>query len=139
MNQANYKNVSVGDKLPSLTTGAISRTTLALYAGASGDHHPMHIDSDYAKAAGAGDVFAHGMLVMAYLGRFLTDWVPQQQIRDFTVKFGAITHLQDAITCTGTVTEKLEVNGEQLIRVEIKAANQSGEPKLVGDALIALA
>lgn len=138
MNTPSYDTIAVGDTLPSLTTDAISRYTLALYAGASGDHHPLHIDSDYAKASGVDDVFAHGMLVMAYLGRFLTDWGPQQQLRDWTVRFGAITHLQDEITCTGKVIEKLEQDGERLVRVEIQAANQNGEAKLVGDALIAL-
>ena len=46
----------------------ISRTTLALFAGASGDHHPVHIDLDHARSTGNQDVFAHGMLTMAYLG-----------------------------------------------------------------------
>ena len=64
--------VSVGQELPPLKLPPITRTTLALFAGASGDHNPVHIDIDFARAAGMPDVFAHGMLSMAYLGRFLT-------------------------------------------------------------------
>ena len=45
---------------------------LALFAGASGDHNPIHIDIDFARKAGMPDVFAHGMLSMAWLGRLLT-------------------------------------------------------------------
>ncbi len=45
----------------------IRRRTLALYAGASGDHNPVHIDTDECHAVGIPDVFAHGMLSMAYL------------------------------------------------------------------------
>ena len=41
------------------------RATLALFAGASGDHNPIHIDLDVARSAGLDDVFAHGMLSMA--------------------------------------------------------------------------
>ena len=37
-----------GDAIPQLQLPAISRTTLALYAGASGDHNPNHIDIDFA-------------------------------------------------------------------------------------------
>jgi acyl dehydratase len=55
----------------------VSRLGLALYCGASGDHNPIHVDIDFAKAAGMPDVFAHGMLSMAWLGRLLTNWVPQ--------------------------------------------------------------
>ncbi len=40
----------------------VDRTTLALFAGASGDHNPIHIDIDFARRAGMPDVFAHGML-----------------------------------------------------------------------------
>ena len=55
------------------------RLTLALYCGASGDHNPLHVDIDFARAAGLDDVIAHGMLAMAYLGRFLTDSLPTSQ------------------------------------------------------------
>ena len=57
-----YDAVSVGDVLPPLSLPPVTRATLALYAGASGDHNPIHIDVDFARAAGMPDVFAHGML-----------------------------------------------------------------------------
>ena len=131
--------VQIGDHLPTLTTAPVSRTTLALFAGASGDHNPIHIDIDFAQKAGMDDVFAQGMLPMAYLGQLLTNWVPQSQIREFSTRFVSITHLRDEITCTGTITDKLEKNGEKLIQLEITAKNQKGDIKLSGSALIALA
>lgn len=63
------EHTEVGTELPALEIEKITRTTLALFGGASGDHNPMHIDIDVAKSAGLEDVFAHGMLSMAYLGR----------------------------------------------------------------------
>ncbi len=39
---------SVGAVLVDKGFPRITRTTLALYAGASGDHKPMHIDIDFA-------------------------------------------------------------------------------------------
>lgn len=134
----NLSQLKVGDALPSFTTAPISRFNLALYCGASGDHNPIHVDTDFAKAAGFPDVFAHGMLSMAYLGRLLTNWVPQQRLREYGVRFVAITQVHDAITCTGTVTELFEVNGERRARVSLQTANQAGLVKLQGDAVIAL-
>jgi acyl dehydratase len=99
----------------------------------------MHIDIDYAKKAGESDVFAHGMLIMAYLGRSLTDWVPQTAIRSFTTRFTAITRVGDQIVCTGKVAEKMEKGGEKQVRLEITAANQDGEVKAAADAVVALA
>ncbi|SEG91459.1 Acyl dehydratase [Thermomonospora echinospora] len=97
-------NIRAGDELPPLKVPPISRTTLALYAGASGDHNPMHIDLDVARSAGLDDVFAHGMLSMAYLGRLLTGWTRQENIRALAVRFTAVTPLYAEPVCTGTVT-----------------------------------
>ena len=134
-----YDDVRVGDVLPPLALPPLDRTTLALFAGASGDHNPIHIDIDVARRAGLPDVIGHGMLSMAWLGRLLTNWAPQTALREFGVRFQGITHLGNAITCTGRVVEKLERGGERLVRVEVQATNQYGERKTVGNALVALA
>ncbi len=133
-----YEGVAVGDELPPLSLPPLTRTTLALYAGASGDHNPIHLDIDFARAAGMPDVFAHGMLSMAWLGRLLTNWAPQRDLREFGVRFSAITRVGERIVCTGRVTEKLERDGERLIRVTVTTANEAGEVKVLGDALIAV-
>jgi acyl dehydratase len=133
-----YDTVQVGDALPDLALPPVDRTTLALFAGASGDHNPAHIDIDVARAAGMPDVFAQGMLGMAWLGRLLTGWAPQHALRKFDVRFSAITHLGNAVRCTGRVAEKLVHNGERCVRVEVSSANQFGQVKIVGTALIAL-
>lgn len=130
--------VSVGDEIPILTKEPITRTTLALFAGGSGDHNPIHIDLDVARAAGMPDVFAQGMLPMAYLGQALTDWRPQSTLREFSTRFVAITNLGEEISCHGRVTALDEIDGEQLVRLEIKAVSASGETKLLGEALVAL-
>lgn len=134
-----FDSVNVGDVLPPLSLPALTRTTLALYAGASGDHNPMHIDIDFARAAGMPDVFAHGMLSMAWLGRLLTEWAPQGDLREWSVRFAAITHVGERIVCTGRVTEKLVRDGEPLVRVAVATANEAGAIKLTGEALIAAA
>lgn len=138
MTPPDFDALAVGDPLPELLLPPIDRSTLALFAGASGDHNPIHIDIDFARRAGMPDVFAHGMLSMAWLGRLLTRWVPQAAIRSFGVRFLGIAHLGDAIRCTGRVAEKLERDGERLLRVELAAVNQYGERKVLGEALIAL-
>lgn len=134
-----YAGVNVGDEPIRLETQPITRTQLALYAGASGDHNPMHIDIDYAKNAGESDVFAHGMLAMAELGRSVTDWVPQSAIRSLMTRFTAITRVGETLVCTGKVVEKTEAAGEHRVRIELSAANQDGQVKATGEAVVALA
>ena len=138
MKQIDTQNFAIGSTLPPLTLAPINRTTLALFCGASGDHNPIHIDLDFARSAGMPDVFAHGMLSMAYLARLLTVWVDQRKLRQFSARFTGITHLGHQITCTGRVVEQLEVHGEQRVRVEVQTVNQDGEVKILGEAQIAV-
>ncbi|MEU4311288.1 MaoC/PaaZ C-terminal domain-containing protein [Nocardia sp. NPDC024068] len=129
---------TVGSELPHLRIEPISRTSLALFAGASGDHNPIHIDIDIAKSAGLEDVFAHGMLSMAYLGRLLTDLVPQQRLRSYKVRFASVTPVYGQPTCTGAVTAVEEKGGERLAALDLKVALADGTVTLLGEAVVAL-
>ena len=134
-------NISTAEKgalIGSLNIAPITRHTLALYCGASGDHNPIHVDIDFAKAAGMPDVFAHGMLSMAYLGRLLTDLAPQAALRTFATRFTAITQLGAEITCTAKLVERFSEHGEGRARLEIKAVDQNNDVKLLGEAVVAL-
>jgi acyl dehydratase len=133
-----FDQVTIGDVLPELTLPPVDRTMLALFAGASGDHNPVHIDLDVARKAGMPDVFAHGMLGMAWLGRVVTGWVPQAQLRALDVRFVGIIHLGNIITCTGTIAEKREEDGERRVRVALGGRNQFDQTKITGEALVAL-
>ena len=138
MKAISFDTVQVGDELPALQLPPVSRTTLALFAGASGDHNPIHIDIDVARRAGMPDVFAQGMLGMAWLGRVITGWVPQSRLRRFDARFQGITHLGNAMRCSGRVVEKLDQDGEHCVRIELSSVNQFGQSKIVGEALVAL-
>jgi acyl dehydratase len=132
-----WTTLQPGDTLPPLELPPITRLALALYCGASGDHNPIHVDTDFAQSAGMPDVFAHGMLSAAWLGWLLTNWVPQSAIRSLDVRFAAITHVGERISCTGKVAEKFEHEGRRCVRLHIATANQDGIHKLTGEALIA--
>ena len=127
-----------GTALPALELAPISRTSLALFAGASGDHNPIHVDLDVARSAGLDDVFAHGMLSMAYLGRLLTNVVPQERIRSYRVRFVAITPVHAQPTCTGTVRSVDEVDGERRATLDLQVVLADGTVTLTGEAVVAV-
>ena len=138
MNSISYHALVIGDELPALQLPPVDRTMLALFGGASGDHNAIHLDTDVARRAGLPDVFAQGMLGMAWLGRFLTGWVPQRQLRMFNVRFQGITHLGNALRCSGRVVDKSTQDGERRVRIELRCENQYGQTKIVGEATVAL-
>jgi len=132
-----FESLKVGDEIPALKIPPVSRHTLALYCGASGDHNPIHVDLDYAKSAGLDDVIAHGMLSAGYLARMLTDWVPQSAIRSINNRFTAMTYIGDSVTCTAKVVEKFEKGNEKLVRLEMQAHTPEAQT-IIAEAVIAL-
>lgn len=128
----------VGDTLPEVVHGPITRGMLALFAGASGDHVLLHIDSDYAKAAGLDDVFAHGMLSMAYLAQVLTGVFAQDCIRSWSTRFLAITPLHATVCCGGEITEIFEELGGRRARIALWGRTTDGLRTLEGAATVAL-
>jgi acyl dehydratase len=128
------ETVDVADPDP-LTLDPISRSALALFAGASGDHNPIHIDLDFARSSGFDDVFAHGMLSMAYLARMLTRWVPQERIRSYGVRFAAVTPLGAKPTCSG----KIVAIEDGIATVDLLVELEDGTVTLSGTATVELA
>ncbi|MFI6611660.1 MaoC/PaaZ C-terminal domain-containing protein [Streptomyces sp. NPDC050507] len=123
--------LNTGDSF-TLRAPQVTRATLALYAGASGDHNPVHIDTDACQAVGIADVFAHGMLSMAYLGRLLTDWVPQERVKTYGVRFSAITPVNATPLCNGTVTEV----EDGLAHLDLTVSLPDGTVTLRGSAVV---
>ena len=136
MNKWDCKSAKVGENLPDLIVGPISRTNLALYAGASGDHNPLHIDTDYANRIGLSDVIAHGMLIMGYLGKVLTNNMNQNQVLEYGVQFSSITNIGDVLCCSGIVKEISGNKSNKILKLELNVKDQDNDTKLKGYSLI---
>ncbi len=66
--------IEVGAALPTHTFN-VNRALLKAYADASGDQNPIHQNEEFALSVGLPNVIAHGMLTMALVGKYVTDWV----------------------------------------------------------------
>ena len=137
------EDLQPGDAMPALVKPPIQQIQLTRYAGASGDFNPIHQDDEFAKAAGMGGVFAHGMLSMGFVAQSVTDWVGVGRVRRISVRFAALVRLGDVITCRGKVLEKRpakEGGGPEVSEVDLElwAENQKGEKVVTGRATVAL-
>jgi acyl dehydratase len=126
-----------GQQLPEIVRGPITRATLALSAGASHDHLGIHIDSDYARAAGMDDVIVHGMLLMAYLAQGLRIWALPGRIVSWNVRFTAPTLVHAKIHCRGEVGDVFTSSGEPRARLLIGVWTDQLIQTVAGEAVIA--
>jgi acyl dehydratase len=65
----------------------VTRADLVRYAGASGDHNPIHQDEGVATSVGLPGVIAHGMYTMALAARAVSTWFPGAEVVSFGCKF----------------------------------------------------
>ena len=133
-----FEDVQVGDEIPSLVKGPVQQIQLTRYAGASGDFNPIHQDDEFAKAAGMGGVFGHGMLTMGFVAQAVTDWAGAGRVRRIGVRFTGLVRLEDVITCRGRILGKSSKDDVNLIDLEIWAENQKGEKVVTGKATVAV-
>ena len=67
---------------------AIDRELLKAYADASGDHNPIHQDEEFALSVGLPNVIAHGMLTMALVGKYVSDFAGSSaNVLEFGARF----------------------------------------------------
>jgi acyl dehydratase len=133
-----FEDVAVGAELPPLVKGPIRQIQLTRYAGASGDFNPIHQDDEFARAAGMGGVFAHGMLTMGFVAQAVTDWAGAGTVRKIGVRFTALVRLKDTVTCRGRVLAKSSADGRHLVDLDVWAETQKGDKVVVGKATVAL-
>ena len=133
-----FEDVQVGDIIPKLVKLPVSHLQLVRYAGASGDFNPLHTDPKIGELIGVGGIIAHGMLIMGFVGQLLSDYVGPTTLRKFDVRFKGMTRIDDVITCTGTITEKYETDGEARIAGKVQATDRNGEVKVAGTFVAAL-
>ena len=107
--------ISVGTALPEKIV-YLDRALLKAYADASGDQNPIHQNEEFALSVGLPNVIAHGMLTMALVGKYVTDWSGgSASVKEFGARFikPVIVPVGDKVDLTINATV-IEVNGEEI-------------------------
>jgi len=127
--------LSEGMSLPEIKRN-ITQENINLYAEASGDFNPIHVDENYARQTPLGVTIAHGMLILAYVSQMMTaafgqSWLARGKL---SVRFRNPARRGDTITVGGKV-DRLEHNEAQtIVNCDIFCHNQNGEPVVTGEA-----
>ncbi|MEX0785474.1 MAG: MaoC family dehydratase [Dehalococcoidia bacterium] len=114
----------------------LSQEQIARYADASGDHNPIHVDEEFARATPFGGTIAHGMLVLASISEMMAAafgeaWLTGGRLR---VRFRAPARPTNTITASATAQSQRDA-GTRIYAVS--CTNQAGELLISGTAELA--
>jgi acyl dehydratase len=111
----------------------IDRAMLKAYADASGDQNPIHQNEEFALSVGLPNVIAHGMLTMALVGKYVTDWAGGAvAVKEFSARFvkPVIVPADQKVDLTVSATVS-EIDGD---RISITLSATSAGTKVLGMA-----
>jgi acyl dehydratase len=74
------------------------------------------------------------MLTMGATGRVLTDWVGDERLTKYGVRFVGQVWPGDTLTATATVEAVREADGQHLADFSVVTTNQEGTPVVTGTA-----
>src|SRR4051794_36490361 len=129
-----HMELTVGDRFS--ISREITDELIREFAELSGDHNPIHLDEEFAKATRFGQRIAHGMLSGAFISAVLGTEFKNRKILYLsqTMRFTAPTFIGDTITTTATVTGLREEKGIVTLSTECK--KQTGEVTLTGESVV---
>ena len=131
--------IKQGDILPSVVKH-VTQEGINLYAEASGDFNPIHIDEAFAAQTPLEGTIAHGMLILAYLSQMMTEafgdnWLEGSKL---SVRFKAPVRPEDTITAKGKIDAIEQKEGSTYVNCIIECCNQNEETVIAGGATVKL-
>ena len=131
--------IKPGDILPSVVKH-VTQEGINLYAEASGDFNPIHIDEAFAAQTPLEGTIAHGMLILAYLSQMMTEafgdnWLEGSKL---SVRFKAPVRPEDTITAKGKIDAIEQKEGSTYANCIVECCNQNEETVITGGATVKL-
>lgn len=115
-----------------LACGPVSAVDLALFAAASGDHNPLHLDEGVARDAGFERPVVHGMLTMAYAGRLFTSRFGAGCVQALQTRFTGVALRGESLL----LEAQLEAEGDGVATYRLRASTPDGREVATGSARI---
>jgi acyl dehydratase len=106
---------------------------LKQYADASGDQNPIHQNEEFAVSVGLPNVIAHGMLTMALVGKYVSDFAGgSANVLEYSARFikPVIVPLGEKVDLTVTATVAEIADG----KISLSLSATSAGVKVLGMA-----
>lgn len=124
-----------GAELPALKK-LVTQEQVSLYAEASGDFNPIHLDEEFARKTSLGGRVAHGMLILAYISEMMVSafgkaWLSGGKL---DVRFKAAARPGDTVTASSKITRLDKSGVGTAVVCSVLCANDKGEAIITGEA-----
>jgi len=118
----------------------ITQEKINLYAEASGDFNPIHVDESFASNTPFGGTIAHGMLNLAYVSEMMTSafgrsWLSGGKLR---AKFKESARPGDTLTITGKIDCIDQESDVSYANCNFEVRNDKDETIVAGEAIVRL-
>jgi len=133
------RDICEGQTLPVLVKN-ITQDKINLYAEASGDFNPIHVNESFAAQTPLGGTIAHGMLILAYISEMMTqafaiNWISGGNL---SIRFKAPVRPGDTITVSGAIDNVTNENDCINVSCTLSCCNQTNEAVVTGGATVKL-
>lgn len=127
-----YDEIQIGQT--AAYTREVTERDIQLFAAASGDVNPLHLDPEFAAGTPFGERIAHGMLTGAFISAALAMTLPGPGTIYVgqTLRFRLPVKIGDTVTVTLEVTEKHD--RRRFVTLDCTATNQQGKTVATGVA-----
>jgi acyl dehydratase len=134
MTQTAFESLVVGQsvEVPTVVTAHM----VELFAEATGDRNPVHLDEEFAAKSRFGGRIAHGMLTAGFVSAAIASQLPGPG----SIYMGQTLRFTRPVKLGDTVTVKLEVieiiAEKKRVRLSTVCTNQNGETVMEGEATV---
>jgi len=116
----------------------ITQEKINLYAEASGDFNPIHVDESFAAKTPLGGTIAHGMLSLAYVSEVMTSafgrsWLSGGKLR---ARFKEPARPGDTLTISGKINCVEQKDDVSYANCSFECRNQKGAAIVAGEAIV---
>ena len=137
MTQIYYEDVKVDDELPTLERTPTTDMAIDFF-GRDNPTNPAFSDIEAGKRMGVGGALVPGMLKIAWMTQFVSDWAgPESQVSNLRVAYRRPDIADKPLTLSGRIVDKREDSGKKIIELEVVTL-AGGEPSVRGSVQVQL-
>jgi acyl dehydratase len=133
----NFDSIKVGDEIPPLVKGPVTRQHLVEWCAAENDYYHLHYDERVAERMKMPGTPIQGTYKFALLGQLVTRWIGNSAtLKNIECSYRGLSLEGDTLTCKGKVTRVAKVGKGGLVDLELWCENSDGTRSTLGNAIV---